>query len=72
MIKELDTAILTVDLPEHRLKKGDIGPVVLVHSISGYEVEFTTLGGGTIGVVSLSKDQVRPVESREVAQYRAF
>jgi hypothetical protein len=45
MIKELETVVLTVDLPEHRLKKGDVGTVVLVHSISGYEVEFMTLGG---------------------------
>jgi hypothetical protein len=72
MIKELETVVLTVDLPEHRLKKGDVGTVVLVHSISGYEVEFMTLGGETLVVVSLSKDQVRPVGSREVAQARPF
>jgi hypothetical protein len=38
MINELETAVLTVNLPEHRLKKGDVGTVVLVHGISGYEV----------------------------------
>ncbi len=68
MIKELDPVILTVDLPEHRLKKGDVGTVVPVHNISGYEVEFMTLGGETIGVVSLSKNQVRTVGSREIDQ----
>jgi hypothetical protein len=72
MIKELETVVLTVDLPEHRLKKGDVGTVVMVHSIPGYEVEFMTLGGETLVVVSLSKDQVRPVGSREVAQARPF
>ena len=72
MIRELDSVVLTVDLPEHRLKKGDVGTVVLLHDGAGYEVEFMTLNGETLTVVSLSKDQVRPVGSREIAQARAF
>ncbi len=31
MIEELDDVILTCDLPEHKLARGDIGTVVLVH-----------------------------------------
>jgi len=53
MIKELDSVVLTVDLPEHGLKKGAVGTVVLVHDSRGYEVEFMTLGGSTLAVVSL-------------------
>ena len=46
MIEELEDVILTCDLPEHGLTKGDIGTVVLVHNEGkGYEVEFTTLDG---------------------------
>jgi len=30
MIKELDSVVLTTDLPEHGLSAGDIGTVVLV------------------------------------------
>jgi len=30
MIKELDSVVLTTDLPEHGLKQGDIGTIVLV------------------------------------------
>lgn len=71
MIKELDSVVLTVDLPEHRLKRGDVGTVVLLHGATGYEVEFMTLGGETLAVVSLSKEQVRPVGNREIAQARA-
>jgi len=71
MIKELDSVVLAVDLPEHRLKKGDVGTVVL-HDGRGYEVEFVTLGGETLAVVSLSHDQVRPVAGREIAQARAY
>ena len=63
MIRELDNVVLTIDLPEHGLKKGDVGTVVLVHDSSGYEVEFVTLGGSILVVVSLSNNQVRPVGS---------
>jgi hypothetical protein len=31
MIQELDDIILECDLPEHGLRRGDIGTVVLVH-----------------------------------------
>ena len=71
MIGELESVVLAVDLPEHGLKKGDVGTVVLSHGTSGYEVEFMTLSGETLAVVSLSKDQVRPVGRREIAQARA-
>jgi hypothetical protein len=72
MIREHDSVVLTVDLPEHRLKKGDVGTVVLLHGSVGFEVEFMTLSGETLTVVSLSKDQVRRVGSREIAQARAL
>ena len=71
MIRELDSVILTVDLPEHGLEKGDVGTVVLVHRTGGYEVEFITLSGETLAVVSLSSEQVRPIGRREIAQARA-
>jgi YgiT-type zinc finger domain-containing protein len=62
--------ILTTDLPEYGLRAGDLGTVVLVHKHSGYEVEFMTLDGETIAVVSLSPEQVRPVGRREIAHAR--
>jgi hypothetical protein len=70
MLKELDTVILTVDLPEHGLSRGDLGTVVLVHGDRGYEVEFMTLDGETLAVVSLFSEQVRPIGHREIANAR--
>lgn len=62
MIQELDQIVLTTDLPEHGLQVGDIGTVVLVHQGgAGYEVEFMTLTGKTLAVVSLYAGQVRPI-----------
>jgi hypothetical protein len=71
MIKEHDTVVLTEDLAEHGLKCGDLGTVVLVHRGGGYEVEFVSLDGETLAVVSLARRQVRPVGPREIAQARA-
>lgn len=71
MLKELDTIVLAVDLPEHGLSRGDLGTVVLVHKDKGYEVEFMTLDGETLAVVSLFANQVRPVGHREIAHARA-
>jgi hypothetical protein len=70
MIIELDTVVLTTDLPEHSLEAGDLGTVVLVYRHGGYEVEFMMLAGETVAVVSLSPDQVRPVGRREIAHAR--
>jgi hypothetical protein len=73
MIRELDRVVLTTDLPEYRLKKGDIGTVVLVHQGGkGYEVEFVTLDGETVAVVSLFDTQLRPIGHREIAQARVI
>ena len=71
MIEELEDVILTCDLPKHRLRKGDIGTVVLVHQQGkGYEVEFTTLDGESIAIVTLEASQVRPSKPREIAHVR--
>jgi Domain of unknown function (DUF4926) len=71
MIQELDDVILTCGLLEHGLAAGDIGTVVLVHKGGkGYEVEFTTLDGETIAIVTLTADQVRPSKQREIAHAR--
>lgn len=70
MMNELEEAVLSVDLPKYGLKQGDIGTIVLVHPTGGYEMEFMTLEGETIAVVTLDKEQVRPIESGEIPHAR--
>jgi hypothetical protein len=72
MIPEYDRAVLTVDVPEHHLKAGDIATVVMVHGDAGYELEFVTLGGNTVAVISVRSDQVRPIHAREIPHAREF
>jgi hypothetical protein len=70
-MKELTDVILTCDLPEHGMARGDIGTVVLVHKEGkGYEVEFTTLSGESVAVVTLTANQVRASNAREIAHVR--
>jgi hypothetical protein len=71
MIKEHDCVVLTKDLPEEGLLAGDIGTVVHIHNAGeGCEVEFMTLTGDTIAIVTLLSSQVRPLNRRDVAHTR--
>jgi hypothetical protein len=72
MVQELESIVLTTDLPEYGLERGNIGTVVLVHRHdAGYEVEFVTLDGETVAVVSLLPSQVRRIGHGEIAHARA-
>lgn len=70
-IKEHDRVVLTVDLPDEKLTVGDVGTVVHVHRDGkAFEVEFVSLKGETMAVVTLERAQVRPVEHREITHAR--
>lgn len=70
MIKELDTVVLTESLPEVGLEPGDVGCVVLVHVGGGYEIEFVTLTGETVSVVTVPATAVRAARPKEIAHAR--
>jgi hypothetical protein len=71
MIRELNRVVLLADFPEHGLKAGDIGTVVHAYSKGGgFEVEFLTLSGETLAVVTVRADQIRETGLREVAHAR--
>lgn len=72
MIKELEQVVLTVDIDDYGLCRGDIGTVVMVHDARGYEVEFVALDGETIAVTSLTVDQVRSIGQHEIAHARSL
>lgn len=73
MIRELDTVVLTTDLPVYGLVEGDVGVVVMMHGGGvGFEVEFVTLDGETVSVVSLDPSQVRSIGRREIPHVRTM
>jgi hypothetical protein len=71
MIKEHERVVLTVDFPDHGLRAGDVGVVVMVHGEGeGYEVEIFTLDGQTLDVITVEAAQVRPVAPMEIMHAR--
>lgn len=71
MIHELDTVVLTHDIVEHDLKKGDIGAVVHCYKNgAAFEVEFVTADGKTIALLMLNRKDIRPIAGRELLHVR--
>ena len=69
-IKNLDTVVLEIDLPDHGLKKGDIGAVVELYSGDAIEVEFVTASGHTQALLTLTPQQIRPVGPQDILAVR--
>ncbi len=60
-VKVLDSVVLKRDLPEHGLKKGDIGAVLELYETGGVELEFVTGSGKTQAIFTLKHSDVRPM-----------
>jgi hypothetical protein len=71
MIREHDCIVLTQNLPDEDLRAGDVGTVVHVHAdAAAYEVEFVTLTGRTVAVVTVLPSQLRPVSPHDLTHVR--
>ncbi len=68
----LDTVVLDRDLPEHGLRKGDLGAVVEVYEPDGIEVEFVTASGRTEALMTLAARDVRPVADNDLVSVRPY
>ena len=72
MIKELDPVVLTKGIPQDGLEEGDVGWVVMIHDAGrGYEVEFVTLAGETVSVVTVPAAGLRAARANEIAHARS-
>lgn len=71
MFADLDTVVLTQDIKEYSLKKGDIGAVVNVYNNGeGFEVEFVTAKGKTVALLTLTPSDLRPMANDEILHVR--
>ncbi len=68
--KELQTVVLNRDLPEHGLRRGDLGAVVQVYEPDGLEVEFVSASGKTEALVTLKDADVRAVADGDLIAVR--
>lgn len=66
MIKEFDPVVLTENLPDEGLEAGDVGYVVMIHENgAGFEVEFATIVGETVSVVTVAAKAIRPLPGKK-------
>ena len=67
ILNENDLVTITLDLPAAKLTWGDVGAIVHVYaSGTRYEVEFANAQGDTVGVETLTADQIRKADRSRV------
>jgi hypothetical protein len=68
----LDTVVLEKDLPQHGLRRGDLGAVVELYVPDGLVVEFVRASGQTQALVELSTADVRPIQELDLVAVRTL
>lgn len=71
MISGLDSVVLSHDIEEYGLRKGDIGAVVHCYDDGlAYEVEFVTGEGETVTILTLDAQDIRSMYGKEILHAR--
>jgi hypothetical protein len=71
MLHELETVVLTRDIPEHSLLSGDVGAIVHCHGDGEhFEVEFVTAEGQTMALLTLKGSDIRRMQKSEILHAR--
>jgi hypothetical protein len=69
-------AVLTCDVPEHRLKRGDVVMLVDHHvapdGTEGYSIEVFNAVGDTIAVTAVSETSLEPLREDEILSARVL
>jgi len=68
--RELETVVLTRDMPEAGLCAGDLGAVVQVYAPDAVAVEFVTASGKTLALQTLTAEDVRTVRDDDLLAVR--
>lgn len=74
--KLFEEIVLTIDIPEKKLKKGDVATVVEHHPVSdgedGYSLEVFNAIGDTITVITVPESAIEPLTENEVFSVRSL
>jgi ATP-dependent exoDNAse (exonuclease V) alpha subunit len=71
MLQELDTVVLLKNIDKYALVKGDTGTIVhRYQNGQAFEVEFVQADGSTIGLLTLTVDDIRPMHRGEILHAR--
>ena len=68
--------VLLKDIPEKRLKKGDVATIVEHHpindSVDGYTLEVFNVFGDTITIITVSESDIQPLQENEIFSARTL
>jgi len=68
--------VLLKDIPEKKLKKGDVATIVEQHpsntSENGYSLEVFNVFGDTIAVITVSESEIETLKESEVFSVRSL
>lgn len=70
--RPLDVVVLENDVPNHGLRRGDLGTVVEVYAPDALEVEFVTASGRTEALVTLKASNVRIAQDTDLLSVRPY
>jgi len=74
--KLFEEVVLTKDIPEKGLKKGDVAAIVEHHPVSngedGYSLELFNALGDTIAVITLPESAIEPLTEDEIFSVRSL
>ena len=72
--KLFEEVVLTKDIPEKGLKKGDVATIVEHHPVTdgedGYSLELFNALGDTIAVITVSQSAIEPLKENEIFSVR--
>lgn len=70
--KLLETIVVTVNIPDHKILAGDLGTIVEIYTkpTSAYEVEFVNADGSTRALLTLAPEQIRLLSPADVLTTR--
>lgn len=74
--KLFEEVVLKKDIPEKRLRRGDVATIVEHHPVSdgedGYSLEIFNALGDTISVITIAESAIAPIEKDEIFSVRSL
>lgn len=68
----LEVVVLARDVPEEKLRAGDLGTIVEIYDDRNVEVEFILSSGDTQAVLTLSTEEIRKRQPSEISAVRSI
>ncbi len=74
--KLFEEIVLTKDIPDTKLRKGDVATIVDHHPVAngedGYSLEVFDVLGNTIAVITLPESTIEPLTENEIFNVRSL